>query len=176
MLIFIAAVFLIFLYERLRYFFSPEKNGKIIHKWLTTLPVLTYSFIILCAIIEFIQAKKYANPFISILGIVFIIAGIILRRKAVRALGDYWSVYIKIFPEQKLIKDGPYKIMRHPYLFSVICELAGSCLLLNSFFSLALVFLIQTPILVLRGFSEEKILHAIFNEEYFEYKKKTIFL
>jgi len=176
MFIFVIVIALCFLVERLVCFLSAENNGKIIHRWLTILPLTTYSLIILCAIIDFIQAKGSLNYFLSILGVFFISTGVILRRKTVGALGNQWSAYIKIFPEQKLIKDGPYKIMRHPYLFSVVCELIGFCLLLNSFYSLALVFLIQVPILVLRGYSEEKILYSLFNKEYAEYRDKASFL
>ena len=176
MFIFITVVYLILLYERLICFFSPEKNGKIFYKWLTILPASIYFFIILCVIIEFNWTKKHLNPLLSILGIVFIIMGIILRRKAIRTLGHYWSAHIKIFPEHKLIKDGLYKIMRHPYLFSVVCELTGFCLFLNSFFSVLLVFLIQVPILIARGFFEEEVLCRHFGIEYSQYRNKSLFL
>lgn len=176
MLIFIVVISLVFLYERLKIFFSPEKNGEIVHKWLTVLPLSTYTFIILFAIFELILTKKYINPLLSILGIAFIISGTILRRKSIRALGDQQSAHIKIFPKQRLIKNGPYKIMRHPYLLSVVCELVGFCLLLNSFFSLVLVFLIQIPILIVRGFFEEKFLCSRFGIEYNHYRNNSLFL
>lgn len=174
--IFIAGLTLIFLFERIRCFFYSEKEGKVLYKWLTILPASSYSLILLSVIFEFLWITKHINVFLSILGVVFIILGIILRRNAIRALGELWSTDIKIFPEQKLIKDGPYKIMRHPYLFSVACELIGLCLFLNSFFSVLLVFLLQIPLLIVRGFFEEKFLYGCFGVKYLEYKKEILFL
>lgn len=163
--------------ERLKEFlFLKEREGITYYNILTKLPFLGYSLIIFCALIEFFSIKRAINIYICIIGFFLILFGVFMRKKSIRDLGTYWSKYIKIFTDQKIVESGSYKIMRHPYIFSVISELFGFCLFLNSYFTVFLVFLVQFPILVVRGIFEEKILQKFFWEKYLIYKKKTPFI
>ncbi|MFC1667529.1 isoprenylcysteine carboxylmethyltransferase family protein [Candidatus Omnitrophota bacterium] len=121
--------------ERIISTFKEKKTrGEIKYRWTTCLLVASYLFCILFALLEFI-GKESMNYAVSIVGIFVAGIGIVLRKASIKALGDFWSIHIKVFDEQYLIKTGPYKFFRHPYSVAVILELIGVSLFFNAFFA-----------------------------------------
>ncbi|MEI9941653.1 MAG: isoprenylcysteine carboxylmethyltransferase family protein [Pseudomonadota bacterium] len=95
-----------------------------------------------------------------------------LRRRAIRELGKMWSLHVEIRAQHQLIMSGPYRWVRHPAYTSMVLELASFGLLLQSFYTSALVALLFIPTLVLRI----KIEEAALREQvagYSEYQRST---
>ena len=51
---------------------------------------------------------------IKYLGLIFIVSGVVIRIIAIRTLGIFFTVNLAIRNDQKLIKKGLYKFIRHP--------------------------------------------------------------
>lgn len=149
-------------------------NRIIYHKWTFVAPFYTYLIILFISIGYFFINVKVINLIISLFGFFIFMVGMILRRKSIKDLGENWSVYIEIKEGHKLVKDGIYKILKHPYCLAVLFELIGVCLVGNAFSPLILVFLIQLPLLLLRINLEEKVLIDYFGGAYKKYSSEKI--
>src|SRR5436190_8773463 len=78
-----------------------------------------------------------------------------IRRSAIAALGRFWSLHVEIRENHQLVKEGPFRFMRHPTYFSMILELLSAGLILGAVYTLAVVFLVFVPALYLRLKLEE---------------------
>jgi len=146
--------------ERIFFTFKRKKvKGEVRYRWTTYSLVSSYVFCILVALFEFV-GKTSINYRVSIAGMLVTGAGMILRRTAIRALGDFWSIHIKIFDNQSIIKSGPYRFFRHPYYVAVMLELIGVSLFFNAPWAFLIIFLIHFPLLVVRILLEERALTA----------------
>jgi len=176
----IIAVFFFFIAaaERISFTFRrKEPEGKIRYKCLSNVVIFTYLSSVTFALIEFIIFKKRLNIFVSLTGVAIAILGILLRRISIKKLGEYWSIHIKEVIGHKLIKDGPYRYIRHPYYLAVMLELVGIALYFNAFFAMSFILIVHFPLLLVRIHFEEKVLISQFGREYLYYKKTTgIFL
>lgn len=151
---------------------NPTKH--IYHKWMFVTPFCMYLFIVIFSIGEFFLTKKEVYIEFSLLGLICFIAGALLRKKAISALGNNWSLYTELKEGHELITSGIYRYLKHPYYIAVILELIGITLVPNAFYALILVFLIQVPLLMYRIVLEEKILIGSFGDLYTNYKKRKI--
>jgi protein-S-isoprenylcysteine O-methyltransferase Ste14 len=87
-------------------------------------------------------------------------------------MGDSWRIGIDRTDKTALVKNGPYRFLRHPiYLFQSII-LIGVCFLLPTPFSF-LMFLLQLVCAVIKARDEEAYLLAIHGSEYSNYISGT---
>ena len=146
--------------------------------WLTSIPFLTYIALFFISVIEFsLSADITLNCIISVMGIFFMVLGIFLRYQAVSVFRNNkqkWISHIDAENISVLITVGPYKFFRHPYYLSVMLELCGIALLLNSYKAMIFIFLIQSPLLYKRIVAEESELSNKFGEQYLLYKKQVM--
>ncbi len=156
-------IFLIAVSERIIFTFKRKaRQGEIKYKWTTCLLLCSYVACVLVALFEFI-GKDSVSYGISLAGFLIAWAGIALRRASIRALGDFWSIHIKVFDNQAIIKSGPYRFFRHPYYAAVMLELLGVSLFFNAMRATLVVFLVHLPLLLVRISLEDKVL-AVFRE------------
>src|SRR3989338_2224568 len=145
--------------------------------WLTFIPFLTYIVLFFASVVEFsLTTHKTLNYIISIVGVFALASGILLRYQAVRIFrinGQKWMSHIDAENISALITKGPYKFIRHPYYLSVMLELCGIALFINSFRTIIFIFLIQEPLLWQRIVTEESELIRKFGEQYLLYKKQV---
>jgi protein-S-isoprenylcysteine O-methyltransferase Ste14 len=169
-------IFIILIIERIIETFLPDKNkqkGEVSSKWLFYCMLVSGILIYICAISEFIFLVKKINIFITIIGSVLIIFRIILKVWAVKTLGKFWSIQIEIREDQKLIKEGPYKYVRHPSYLSTMIEVTAGPLIFNSYYTILFVWLVYIPFLITRIYLEEKELLKKFGKEYEEYRRSV---
>ena len=83
-----------------------------------------------------------------ILTILFCIAQA-LRYWAIASLGIYWNTKILIVPNHPLVRNGPYKILRHPNYIAVITELATIPLIFSCYIT-SVSFAILNAIIIRR--------------------------
>lgn len=144
------------------------------YDWAFLLSFYLYLFIIGISAAEFFLMVKRVNLIFSFIGVISFVSGAILRRKAISALGDNWSLYTGIKKDHKLITIGAYHYLKHPYYLAVILELTGACLVANAFYSLIFVFLVQCPSLLVRISIEEKMLINHFGDAYMDYSREKL--
>lgn len=91
-------------------------------------------------------------------------------------LGKNYSQEIIIQKDQKLIKTGPYKFIRHPQYLSQFLSDLGAGIALGGFIVIPFVILIEIPLFILRAKKEEEIMKDYFGEEFSNYKKRSGFM
>ncbi len=99
--------------------------------------------------------------------------GFFLRLSAIRTLGRLFTFEIGIREDHKIIREGPYKWLRHPsYTGYFFMNLGFSGLLANEWFlilsvvSISVFFFLRIP-------AEEKMLKARFGRAYEEYIEES---
>ncbi|MFD1585700.1 methyltransferase family protein [Halorientalis brevis] len=106
-------------------------------------------------------------------GIVFLIAGGVLRECAVQKLGRYFTVDLGVEDDQSVIEDGPYHWVRHPsYLGSTLSYL-GIGVVFANWLSLAVVAVSLAVGYWYRITVEEELLRAELGDAYEEYAERT---
>lgn len=174
-----AAIFLIIiLIGFLRFFevflFDRKKTeGKIRHGWTLRVLSVNYVLLLVSAVAEYFIVGRQLNIYISAAAIGVLIARFLIKYKAFRTLGEFYSSEIEIRNEHKLIRSGLYRHIRHPAYLSNLLDFIAVPLLANSFFTIAWSFPVQIVLLQIRIRLEEKELIKKFGKEYAEYKKQT---
>jgi protein-S-isoprenylcysteine O-methyltransferase Ste14 len=101
------------------------------------------------------------------------VASFAIRRRAIAALGKFWSLHVEIRDNHQFVQSGPFRWVRHPTYFSMILELLVGGLMLNAWYSLAVVSLLFVPTLLLRIKLEETALVDKFGDAYRAYQSST---
>ena len=172
--VFILLFFLLILEKKATIFFRERENKKfLLNESLTSIPTLLYLLISSGGVLEIFIAPKILNLRVSFIGVILLAAGFILRRDAIKTLGNNWSIYVSSKFAQKIISKGPYRYNRHPYYWASMFELAGFLAIPNSYISLSLAITIQAPLYILRIIFEEKELIKKFGLKYVAYQRKS---
>lgn len=149
------------------FFRKKTKPTKIIyHRWIFYVLLFSYLFCVFFSIGEYFFSINRIDLSISIFGFIIFGCGVLIRRKAIKDLGDNWSIYIEIKHEHQIINSGIYNILRHPYCIAVVFELLGVCFISNAYYSLYIIIYFHIPLLVVRVILEEKVLKKHFGNLY----------
>ncbi|MCX5715489.1 MAG: hypothetical protein NTV07_01235 [Candidatus Omnitrophica bacterium] len=161
-------VFITGIVERLfsMFFRKKEKDGIVKYGLLTYLLVTTYLFCLIAILYEFVVLHRNLNVTSTLIGFFIVVIAFYLRKSSIQALGDFWSIHIKIIPAQPIITSGPYRWLKNPYYISVMFELVGWSLFLNSFLALWVIFALHFPLIIIRVFFEEKTLITFYGKKY----------
>ncbi len=106
-------------------------------------------------------------------GLIFMLAGSIIRLIAFRTLGKQFSIMVTIRQNHKLVKKGIYGLIRHPAYTGLFLFMLGLGLSLGNWLSLLIIFAASVTIAFFRVPLEEKALMEKFGDEYRSYMKKT---
>jgi protein-S-isoprenylcysteine O-methyltransferase Ste14 len=107
-----------------------------------------------------------------IIGLMFFISALLLRIAARAELKDYFTYSINVVKDQKLIKSGIYRIIRHPAYLGTMLFILSLSFLFVSAVSL-LLLLLSIPFCIIKIRNEELLLTEVFGEEYNRYKKEV---
>jgi len=139
--------------------------------------IIGISYVFLLVIIvtaSFLKILKLDFPasLLKIFGIILLLFGVLLLSWAYKHIGSgIWGSYTPKL--EKLVKDGPYKFIRHPVYLSTISILLGFIFLNKSLLALLIFIFVYLPLLSYRLKLEEKTLHETFKKEWEEWKKET---
>ena len=126
--------------------------------------ILLYAMILGFSAFEFYMQSS-PNLFRVLFSIVGLLYADFIRRKAISDLGECWSLYALTIPP-KIVTVGLYQYLRHPYYVSSLVELFFWAMLGWSLSAFSLIFLVYTPLLLIRVKLEENKL----TERFFDYK------
>jgi protein-S-isoprenylcysteine O-methyltransferase Ste14 len=87
-------------------------------------------------------------------------------------LGKYWSSMPAIRVDHKLIRTGPYSVVRHPIYTGILFGFAGTAIIIGDLLALVAFFLILATYLW-KIWMEEKYLQEEFGDAYARYKKEV---
>lgn len=102
-------------------------------------------------------------------GMVLLAAGVALRAWSFRALGQYFTFTVRVSPDQPVITEGPYRVLRHPGYAGGMLAIAAIGLLNGNWVSAATLVGTFLPILVWRIRVEENALLATLDGRYRAY-------
>lgn len=103
------------------------------------------------------------------IGIGLFLTGILLRLAAMKALGDFYSHWIRVKEDHRIIVEGPYKFMRHPSYLGMILAHLGFVIFFFNLISILVYCLLFVPAIIRRIIVEEKVLNSL--EGYCDYSK-----
>lgn len=135
--------------------------------------VLAGTAMLVGSIVEQLRFQRPFNAGLFVAGWAFAGASFAIRRSAIRALGRFWSLHVEIRTQHELVKEGPFRLVRHPVYTSMIFELLAFALLLQSMYTAIGVLFVFVPTLVWRIVTEEQALVAKFGDAYEEYRRTT---
>jgi len=110
----------------------------------------------------------YAVP----MGVLFFVVGYGLRIYAIRHLKSAFSVVLRVEKDQKLVRSGPYKYIRHPSYTGSLLASIGFAIASGLPLAIVLVALSVLFLQLKRIYSEEAILTTHF-PEYLQYREQT---
>ena len=122
---------------------------------------------------EFFVRQMSLNGWTFIAGWICALASLVIRRKAIAALGKFWSLHVEIRENHQFVRTGPFRWVRHPTYFSMILELLGLGLIMNATYTLVIVAVIFVPTLAFRINHEERALVEKFGDAYQDYQRNT---
>jgi len=120
--------------------------------------------------------KFVSRPYNLVFGIFFIFIGliIVLWSYSYLVLEGRGSPSPYFGQTKKLVKVGPYSIVRHPSIIGKLFGVMGLGFLFQSFsFTLIIIPILFVGSLLDKIFREEKHLEKIWGREYIEYKKSV---
>jgi len=106
--------------------------------------------------------------FVSI-GLIIIIAGSVINIWGRFNLGKNWANHIKIYQNHTLVKEGVYKLVRHPLYASLIWIFYGACLVYANYYAFLINTFVFIPFMYYRAKQEEELLKKEFSD-YNEYR------
>lgn len=107
------------------------------------------------------------------LGLAILVAGLLLRAWSIRVLARFFTVNVAIRDDHKLVRSGPYSLLRHPSYTGALMCFYGAGLALGSWASLFLLVVPPTLAFLYRIRIEESVLSLAFPQEYPEYARTT---
>ena len=135
--------------------------------------VLAGSLMLVCSLGEFLWRGEAMRWPTFGAGWLCAVVSFSLRRRAIAALGKFWSLHVEIREQHQFVRGGPFRWVRHPTYLSMILELLVAPLILNARYSLLVIPLFFLPALLLRLRIEETALLEKFGHEYRRYKEST---
>jgi protein-S-isoprenylcysteine O-methyltransferase Ste14 len=143
-------------------------------KWVTAIAARAAIFGALAIAALVPRLRAGANDWATfLLGVVLVLVGAGLRDWAIVTLGRFFRREVTIAPGQRLVRRGPYRVLRHPSYTGLIVVCAGYGLAFGSWVGVALAVLVMALGLLPRIRVEERALAGEFGPEYADYARST---
>jgi len=135
--------------------------------------IIIGTLMLLGSLAEYLLSRKtFSWPFFAS-GWAVGLLSFYVRRSAIAALGRFWSLHVEIRDTHQLVRDGPFRWIRHPAYFSMILEILSIALFLRSWYTTVIVATLFLPTLFTRIWIEEKALIEKFGDAYRQYRREV---
>jgi methyltransferase len=117
--------------------------------------VVMHVLFIISLLLEYdiIQPTQYSTSFL-----VLYLVLLVLKAWVISSLGSFWNTKIFHISKYPLVKNGPYKYIKHPNYIIVIAEIAVIPLIFHLFYTAVIFTLLNAIILSVRIAEENKAL------------------
>jgi protein-S-isoprenylcysteine O-methyltransferase Ste14 len=102
-------------------------------------------------------------------GMVIMMAGVVLRGWSFHALGRYFTAVIKVSPDQLVVTNGPYRLLRHPSYAGGLLAEVGIAVTSANWVSVAVFVIAWVAIIAWRIQIEETALLSVLGAKYRSY-------
>lgn len=110
---------------------------------------------------------------INWIGILLMISGLTLRYLAAKTLGEFYTRTLLVTPEQQVIKQGVYKVVRHPGYLGILIASVGAGLATANWIVVVTIIMTKFIGLSYRIYSEEAMLKVALGDNYRAYMENT---
>jgi protein-S-isoprenylcysteine O-methyltransferase len=110
---------------------------------------------------------------LNALALVLLVGGIALRATAILTLGRFFTTNLAVQQEQRVVRQGLYRWMRHPSYTGGLISFVGLGVAFANWLSLAALVVVIFASYIHRMNTEEKVLIASLGEEYLDYTRHT---
>ena len=125
------------------------------------------------AILNIRSIAYYDWIWTSVIGIIGMSGGILMRVSASKTLGRFYTRILKITDNHQLVEDGLYKYIRHPgYLADIILFISAGITSRN-LICLSVILITILPAYLYRISVEERMLVEQFGDLYIAYQKRS---
>jgi protein-S-isoprenylcysteine O-methyltransferase len=101
------------------------------------------------------------------------VGGIALRAWSNRVLGEFYTRTLRTVEEQRLVREGPYRVLRHPGYLGCLLMWAGAGLATANWLAVVLIVSVTVAAYGFRIGAEERMLLGAFGGEYEQYRRGT---
>ncbi|MBW1808005.1 MAG: isoprenylcysteine carboxylmethyltransferase family protein [Deltaproteobacteria bacterium] len=175
-LIFAILFSLLLLVERI--FQAPDIGGKRKDQGSALFLWSSFGLAYLLALVDYYWVRPHWfilewNWIYPIVAVSCYVVGQTLRVTAIRTLGRFFTISVRLHDGHRVVKQGIYSVIRHPAYTGLWLVNLGFISVFASVFSFAAFFLLGLPALVYRIKIEEQMLVDEFGQEYKDYCTKT---
>src|SRR5947207_15131415 len=109
----------------------------------------------------------------TILVIAIILISLWTIWSALRVLGKQWSLQARVLENHKLVREGPYRFVRHPIYTGILGMIIAAGVARSHWLGLLIALVLFTIGTAIRVRSEEKLLREQFGDEFEDYKRSV---
>jgi len=106
-------------------------------------------------------------------GLALVVLGIAFALWAIATLGRHYDLELEIHRDHELVRNGPYRFVRHPIYTGLGLHFVGTCLATGNIVLIAGTILVTFPALYLRAKTEERLLREQFGHAYDAYASEV---
>ena len=118
-------------------------------------------------------AITWPRTALFVLGLSFILLGVVLRWYAIRTLGGYFTRDVAVAADQPVVQRGPYRLIRHPAYSGTFLTMLGVGLAMTNWASLvSLLFCVFAGHFYRVSIEEQALIRTI-GQPYVEYMRRT---
>jgi protein-S-isoprenylcysteine O-methyltransferase Ste14 len=109
----------------------------------------------------------------TILVVAIIIISLWIMAASLRALGKQWSLQARVLENHKLVREGPYRFVRHPIYTGMLGMIVAGGLAWSHWIGLLIAILLFAIGTAIRVRSEERLLREQFGAAFDDYKRSV---
>ena len=107
------------------------------------------------------------------LGVVIVVAATALRLWSIRTLGRFFTSNVRVLEGHRVVRSGPYRLLRHPSYTGALGMALGTAFVLGSAWGALAVLVLSVPAYLHRMRVEETALAASLGDEYRDYMRQS---
>jgi protein-S-isoprenylcysteine O-methyltransferase Ste14 len=119
------------------------------------------------------RGRTSISPAAGWVGLGLMVSGIGLRAWANTTLGAFYTRTLRVTADQRLIEQGPYRLLRHPGYSGSLLLWIGAGLATTNWLIASLIAVVTSSAYLYRMRSEEAMLAQTFGEAYQDYRQRT---
>lgn len=130
--------------------------------------------LLLAPLLNYFDIGSITNGvFVGWVGLAIAVSGIALRLWANRTLGKFYTRTLRVAEDQSIVRQGPYRIIRHPGYLGSILMWVGAGLATANWIAVTVAVVVMFAAYAYRIQAEEAMLIAVSSKDYGEYKART---